>query len=268
MAAVRFPGLPLYFEETTVSGPGASLPIVDALQAVVTQPGVDVVILARGGGDGPSMLPWSSEEVCRAVAACPVPVVSAIGHEADRPLCDEVADVRCGTPSIAAAAVIPDRAGLVAVLDGHLTRAGSSLLSGLETSRRRLTGVEPRRALGQGVEQAAHRLDRMTDRLAGAQPGRRLPECRARLAAPDWRRPLFELLGRAGGRLDADLRHLQALSPARTLDRGYAVVTGPDGAVVRDAGVLRIGDAIAVRLAAGRVRAAVTDVGRDADGDG
>ena len=124
----------------------------------------------------------------------------------------------------------------------------------LEIRRRRLTGVEPRRALGQGVEQAAHRLDRMTDRLAGAHPGRRLPECRARLAAPDWRRPLFELLGRAGGRLDADLRHLQALSPVRTLDRGYAVVTGPDGAVVRDAGVLRIGDAIAVRLAAGRVQ--------------
>ena len=62
VAAVRFPGLPLYFEETTVSGPGASLPIVDALKAVVTRPGVDVVILARGGGDGPSLLPWSSEE--------------------------------------------------------------------------------------------------------------------------------------------------------------------------------------------------------------
>ncbi len=85
VAAVRFPGFPLYFEETTVSGPGASLPIVDALQAVVTQPGVDVVILARGGGDGPSLLPWSSEEVCRAVAACPVPVVSAIGHEGGPP---------------------------------------------------------------------------------------------------------------------------------------------------------------------------------------
>jgi exodeoxyribonuclease VII large subunit len=269
VAAVRFPGLPLYFEETTVSGPGASLPIVDALQAVVTQPGVDVVILARGGGDGPSLLPWSSEEVCRAVAACPVPVVSAIGHEADRPLCDEVADVRCGTPSIAAAEVIPDRAGLVAVLDGQLARAGSSLLGRVETSRRRVTGVEPRRALGQGVDQAAHRLDRVTDRLAGAHPGRRLPECRARLAAPDWRRPLFELLGRAGGRLDADLRHLQALSPARTLDRGYAVVSGPGGAVVRDAGVLRIGDEIAVRLAAGRVRAAVTDIdSRDPDRDG
>ena len=109
VAAARFPGYPLRFQETTVSGPGAALTIVEALAALVRRPGVEVVILARGGGDGPSLLPWSTEEVCRAVAACPVPVVSAIGHEADRPLCDEVADLRCGTPSLAATATIPDR---------------------------------------------------------------------------------------------------------------------------------------------------------------
>jgi exodeoxyribonuclease VII large subunit len=269
VAAMRFPGYPLCFEETTVSGPGASLAIVEALDAVVAQPGVEVVILARGGGDGPSLLPWSSEEVCRAVASCRVPVVSAIGHQADCPLCDDVADLRCGTPSMAAAAVVPDRAALVTRVDGQRARAGAALDARLEIGRRRLGQVEPRRALGQGVEQAIHRLDRLTDRLAGAHPGRRVVEGQARLRAPDWRRPLWELLGRADGRLGAELRHLQALSPARTLERGYAVVTGADGRVVRRAAQLDVGDAIGVRLAAGRVAAVVTQVdAQDGDPDG
>jgi exodeoxyribonuclease VII large subunit len=269
VAATRFPGYPLWFEETNVSGPGASVAIVEALQEVVTRAGVEVVILARGGGDGPSLLPWSSEEVCRAVAVCPVPVVSAIGHEGDRPLCDEVADLRCGTPSIAAAAVVPDRAALGAALDGQLARALTRLQGRVEFGRRRLGVVEPRRALGQGVDQAAHRLDRLTDRLAGLHPSRRLVECQGRLRTPDWRRPLWELLGRAEGRLGAELRHLQALSPARTLERGYAVVTGADGRVIRGAASLRVGDAIGVRLAEGRIGAVVTGVNApDGEGDG
>ena len=101
----------------------------------------------------------------------------------------------------------------------------------------------------------------MRDRLAGRAPGRRLSPCQARLRAPDWRRPTWEALARAEGRLGAELRHLRALSPARTLERGYAVVTGPDGTVVRRAGRCRSATPIAVRLAAGRVAAAVTDGG-------
>ena len=260
VTGVRFPGYPLYFEETTVSGPAAAVAIVDALQAVAARPGVEVVILARGGGDAPSLLPWSADEVCRAVAACAVPVVSAIGHERDRPLCDEVADLRCATPSIAAAAVVPDRAALQTALDGRLARAKAALQGRADLAGRRLQSVETRRALGQGVERAAHRLDRCTDRLEGLHPARRLAECRTRLRAPDWRRPTWETLARADGRLLAELRHLRALSPVRTLERGYAVVTGPDGVVVRDAASLRPGDDIDVRLAAGRVAAAVTSV--------
>lgn len=266
VAAARFPGYPLHFEETTVSGPGASVAIVDALGAVVMRPGVEVVILARGGGDGPSLLPWSTEEVCRAVVACPVPVASAIGHEGDRPLCDEVADHRYGTPSIAAGAIVPDEAGLQAALESLLARAGASLDERIDGAGRRLEGVEPRRALGQGVERAAHRLDRCGDRLAGVHPVRLLSPCQARLRASDWRRPTWEALARAEGRLGAELRHLRALSPACTLERGYAVVTGPDGTVVRLAGSLQRGDAIAVRLAAGRLAAAVTAVD-SSDGD-
>src|SRR6516164_3108334 len=134
----RCAGYPIHFEETTVTGPGAALSIVDALLAVAQRPGVEVVILARGGGDAPSLLPWSSEEVCRAVAACPVPVVSAIGHEGDRPLCDDVADLRCGTPSLAATAVLPDLAALGARLDARLTLAATAARTATDAGERRL----------------------------------------------------------------------------------------------------------------------------------
>jgi exodeoxyribonuclease VII large subunit len=258
VAAARFPGYPIHFEETTVSGPGAAVSIVDALRAVVGRPGVDVVILARGGGDGPSLLPWSSEDVCRAVAACPVPVVSAIGHEGDRPLCDEVADLRCGTPSLAATSVIPDQAGLGSVLDRRLEAAWTAVSGRLDLAGRRAAGVDTRRALEGGVERAGARVARAGERLVTAHPARQLQQCRLRLAGPDWRRPALELLGRASGRLTAEERHLQALSPLRTLERGYAVVTGPDGTVLRQAGAVAPGDPIEVRLAEGRLTATVT----------
>ncbi|HET9443957.1 MAG TPA: exodeoxyribonuclease VII large subunit, partial [Acidimicrobiales bacterium] len=116
VVATRFAGYPLVFREVTVSGPGAAAAIVAAVDDLDRHPGVEVIILARGGGDATQLLPFSDEQLCRAVAAAATPVVSAIGHEGDRPLCDEVADLRCGTPSIAAAAVIPSRVELEAEL--------------------------------------------------------------------------------------------------------------------------------------------------------
>jgi len=260
VVAARFPGYPLWFEETTVSGPGASVSIVDALTTVAARPGVEVVVLARGGGDAPSLLPWSSEEVCRAVAACAVPVVSAIGHEGDRPLCDEVADRRCGTPSIAAAAVVPDLEALTGALDRARVRAGEVLAARMAGSGRRLAAADSARALAQGLERATSRLGLAGERMAFSHPARHLVTCRVRLAGVDWRRPAGEILGRAAGRLDAEDRHLRALSPQRTLERGYAVVTGPDGVVVRRAGNLTAGDSVGVRVAEGCLGATVTEV--------
>jgi exodeoxyribonuclease VII large subunit len=264
----RCPGYPVHFEETTVTGPGAALSIVDALLAIVQRPGVEVVILARGGGDAPSLLPWSSEEVCRAVAACPVPVASAIGHEGDRPLCDEVADLRCGTPSLAATAVLPDMAGLAARLDACLSLAAAAARTALDACERRLGAVDTRRALEAGMDRAGARLERAALRLAGSHPRGRLQACQARLDSVGWRRLTWERLGRAEGRLDAEKRHLHALSPQRTLDRGYAVVSGPDGSIARRAGDLAVGDGLRIRLATGALSAAVTDIVTAEDGDG
>jgi exodeoxyribonuclease VII large subunit len=260
VAAARCPGLRLFFEETTVSGPAAFLSIIDALEAVVSRPGVEVVILARGGGDAPSLLPWSAEELCRAVAACRVPVVSAIGHEADRPLCDEVADLRCGTPSLAATAVLPDLAALAVAVEGMFSHCGQLAGSIVEAARRRLQVVDARRALSEGVERSSTRLDRVGLRLSTLHPASRLAGCEARLSASatQSRRLTWEKLGRATGHLEAELRHLKALSPNRTLERGYAIVTDCEGSVVRASVSVEEGDPIAIRLASGRLSAAVT----------
>ena len=97
-----------------MQGPRAAGAIVDALRARLRRPGVDVVILARGGGSFEDLLPFSDERLVRAIAGCAVPVVSAVGHEQDTPLCDLVADVRASTPTAAARLVVPDLGGAVA----------------------------------------------------------------------------------------------------------------------------------------------------------
>jgi len=280
VVAVRFPGYPLRVAETLVSGPGAALSIMAALDQLAADPDVEVVILARGGGDATQLLPWSDEELCRAVCAFPVPVVSAIGHEGDRPLCDEVADLRCGTPSMAAAAVVPDRAALLAELAAWRARAGAAALVPLERAGRRLGAVDSRAAVSGAAGSAAGRLTHAAGRLRILQPHRQLAEARRRVAgvdcaaparrrldqagvrlgAVDWQAVAGRRLEQATARLAADRRHLEALSPARVLERGYAVVRAADGTVVRRADRVSRGEALDIRLAAGRVAARVEEV--------
>jgi exodeoxyribonuclease VII large subunit len=266
VVADRFPGYPVRFEETTVSGPAAPGSIVAALAAVVADPAVEVVILARGGGDATSLLPWSTEEVCRAVVAATVAVVSAIGHDGDRPLCDEVADLRCGTPSIAAAVVVPDRLALLERLRSARERAGGAVAARSGQAGTRLAAVDTGSSLRRGMEGAAGRMDRAAERLGDLHPRRRLTACRDRLTVVVPARPVWERLGRAAGRLEADGRHLAALGPHRVLRRGYAVVTTADGVVVRRAGDLAIGDRVGIRLAVGTVSARVDEVHHGSDG--
>lgn len=263
VVAARFPGYPLRFVEATVSGSGAPVSIIDALDQAVADPQVEVVILARGGGDATQLLAWSDEDLCRAVAAAPVPVVSAIGHDGDRPLCDDVADLRCGTPSIAAAAVVPDRAALEGALDAGLAAAGQALLARFDEARRRCQAVDTGQAVQAGLERCWTRLVGGRERLELLHPRGRLRACEQRLAALDWRGPWGQRLGRAVGRLDADRRHLDALSPARVLERGFAVVRRPDGQVVRRFDAVAVGQSVDVRLATGHLVARVEETNDD-----
>jgi len=143
----RFPPANVLVAETYVQGPRAALEIVAALRALCEQPGVDVIVLARGGGSFEDLLPFSDERLVRAVATCPVPIVSAVGHEQDTPLCDLAADLRASTPTMAGKLVVPDLSELVQRLD----RARAGLSRGV---RRRLDRDVQR------IEQAHGRLRR------------------------------------------------------------------------------------------------------------
>ncbi len=257
VVAARFPGYPLAVEETTVTGPGAAQAIVEALWRLTRKPEVEVVVLARGGGDSTALLPWSDEDLCRAVAACRVPVVSAIGHESDRPLCDEVADLRCGTPSIAAHEVVPDRGQLEDELAGLLGLAGTSARRRTEVGWQRLQRADVRGSLATGFERAGSRLRHAGDRLRWAHPRPAAQAGRRRLESADWRRPMAGRIGSSQQRLDALARHARSLSPQSVVDRGFAVVRLRDGTVVRDPIQVQAGEVVEISVARGLLAARV-----------
>ena len=169
----RFPPARLLVAETYVQGPRAAPAIADALRAISEAPEIDVVVLARGGGSFEDLLPFSDERLIRAIAACPVPVVSAVGHEQDTPLSDLVADARASTPTAAARLVVPDLADLTARLERSRTALATGARRALERERRRLDVsryhlrraplllVERRRA---AVEHSAGRLRALSPR--------------------------------------------------------------------------------------------------------
>jgi exodeoxyribonuclease VII large subunit len=136
--AARFPAMKVVVCETRVQGKRAPEAIVGALAALTDHPEVDVVVLTRGGGSVEDLLPFSDEAVVRAVAASRVPVVSAVGHEQDTPLCDLAADARAATPTAAAALVVPDAVELEAALAATRRRLRIGLRAQLERSRSRL----------------------------------------------------------------------------------------------------------------------------------
>src|SRR6266516_3233996 len=121
--SARFPAARIIVAETLVQGPFAATAMVEALRNVCSAPEVDVIVLARGGGSFEDLLPFSDERLVRAVAGCPVPVVSAVGHEQDTPLCDLAADVRASTPTAAGKLVVPE----LTELCGRLDRAHEAL---------------------------------------------------------------------------------------------------------------------------------------------
>ena len=168
----RFPAASVLVAETYVQGPLAAPAIVEALRELCATPEVDVVVLARGGGSFDDLLPFSDERLVRAVAACPVPVVSAVGHEQDTPLCDLAADVRASTPTAAAKLVVPDA---VELREG-LERARSGLERGtrrcVDGARQRLmhTHERLRRAPALAVERKRARLERAAGLLRALSP--------------------------------------------------------------------------------------------------
>ena len=238
----RFPGADIVVAETYVQGPRAALGVVDALRSVCAQPDVEVVILARGGGSFDDLLPFSDERVVRAVASCPVPIVSAVGHEQDTPLCDLAADKRASTPTMAGKLVVPE----LSQLSGRLDRARDAVARGVRRT----------------LERDAVLLTRTAERLRAApqtmleRRGEQLERGRERL-----RRAPALTIERKQAALETTAARLRVLSPQKTLERGYAIVRTDNGLVTsRD--VVTTGDLVDVRVADGSFGARVEEVER------
>ncbi|NYD76827.1 exodeoxyribonuclease VII large subunit [Arthrobacter cupressi] len=244
-AALRWPAVEFDVREVAVQGNTAVGQLLAALRKLDADPHVDVIVIARGGGALEDLLPFSNEELIRAVSAASTPVVSAIGHEADRPILDDVADLRASTPTDAAKRIVPDvseELAKVRLAREHLNRCIVRL------------------------------VDRENDRLHAlrSRPVMAFPEIMVTAREEDiarLRKHAHTAVSSAVVRALDQVHHLKArvraLSPQKTLDRGYAVVqvTGPDGAghdVVRSPGQAPHGTALTVRVAEGRF-AAVAD---------
>jgi len=234
----RLPGVRIVVRPVRVQGQFAGPDIVAALADIAAHPAVDVVIVGRGGGSLEDLWAFNEERVARAVAASPVPVVSAVGHEIDVTLADLAADCRAATPTAAAVLVVPDAAMLrrqLAMRDAALARAMRGLL---RRRRERLAAL------------ARHVRD----------PRRALVEGRARVGelAERARRAVLATLRGAQGPLAAAAARLDALSPLAVLERGYAIARrADDGRVVRAAGEVATGDVLELTFHDGGARVRV-----------
>jgi exodeoxyribonuclease VII large subunit len=236
----RYPATKLVIIETRLQGPKAAARIVDGLRAIAAHPVVDVVVIARGGGSFEDLLPFSDERVVRAIAAATVPIVSAVGHEQDTPLCDLAADARAATPTAAARLVVPDATELRSALKQDRERLERASRSRWRRDREHATRQRERMA---AAAKRALQRDRDT-----------LQRTRVQLsAAPGL------LLERRRAALDTLGAGLQALSPQATLTRGYAIVRA-GGVAVRDAATLQRDDTIEIQVAVGRLDARVEGV--------
>lgn len=235
----RFPPANIVVAETYVQGPRAPLEIVAALHALCELPDVDVIVLTRGGGSFEDLLPFSDERLVRAVAACAVPIVSAVGHEQDTPLCDLAADVRASTPTMAGKLVVPEL---------------PVLLARLERSRESVA-----RCARRTLERDVSRVDRAVERLRAAP---RLVLERERLRADRaherLRRAPALAVERKRAALEASAGKLATLSPRATVERGYAIVRR-DAQLVRSSADVEPGVRVDVQLAEGGFGARVED---------
>lgn len=281
----RCPAIPVTLYPTAVQGKAATSDIVRAIEQAQSHGVADVLIIGRGGGSLEDLWCFNEEAVARAIASCRIPTVSAVGHEVDVTIADFVADLRAPTPSAAAEKISPDQTQWLRQLSEQelrITNAARRALRRLTVQLEHLSARlrDPRRqlqekaqrmdelelrlgkAIRQKLERHEVRAENLSQRLAMQSPGKQLATSR-------------ETLGRIEERLFAATRltirekakHMEHLaqtlnvvSPLATLGRGYAIVRGPSGDIIRKADNLSPGDRVSARVASGEIEASVISV--------
>ncbi|MDA8125993.1 MAG: exodeoxyribonuclease VII large subunit [Deltaproteobacteria bacterium] len=285
----RFPSVDILIAPVRVQGAEAPAEIIRALDDLQLAPGVDVIILARGGGSLEDLAPFNDEGVARAIARSRLPVISAVGHETDFTIADFTADLRAATPSAAAELAVPDRAKLAETVETLHLRLNRCSRQQLERLRRRIAEWaerlrDPKRRLADirlALDDQGERMRLAIDHLRevrrrecitlGVRLAHRNPQVRIaeRLRQID---QLVKTLGTVRERRDEQRKNrlqramglLDSLSPLAVLNRGYSITRRlPDGLILRRAEYAAPGDAIAVRLAEGSLHAAVTEIRRE-----
>lgn len=238
VATSRWPAVRFAVRNTAVQGSNTVPQVVEALRGLDADPDVDVIVIARGGGSVEDLLPFYDETLCREIVKCTTPVVSAIGHEPDNPLCDLVADLRAATPTDAAKRIVPDAAAEQAYITDLCRRGGNALRNWVTREQHALDQLRSRPVLAQPLAAVTARADEV-DRL--------------RTTA---RRDVTRLVATETDRIGHLAARLSTLGPAATLARGYAVVqTMPDAQVLRTTAAAAKGVRLRVRVADGAITA-------------
>jgi exodeoxyribonuclease VII large subunit len=268
--------------DSRVQGFDAPRSIASAIRLLATHP-LDVLALVRGGGARTDLAAFDDEAVARAIAACPVPVLTGIGHEVDASVADEVAHTSAKTPTACAQLLVVRVGELAAAFDGrwaaiaersvravqrhddrllvharHLARGTRAALGGGDA---RLTSIgdRARRAAVAGLDRASHRLDTHRGRITGAARSH-LRAAEVLVAAGERRvaHRAPRALADADRALSSAAARLRALDPDRTLARGWSITRGPDGSVIRSPADVRPGDQLTTRVVGGDVRSTVS----------
>ncbi len=236
-AKLRWPDIKFRVINTKVQGDDSAPQIIAAIEKLDADPEVDVIVIARGGGGFGDLLVFSDEKLVRAAANAKTPIISAIGHDADRPLLDDVADFRASTPTDAAKKIAPDVADERQRLDQLLGRAFNRIVQYVGAQLELLAQLRSRPALANPYTFIEVHEQEIADLLDEARGSIEL------------------MLEREGNKIETLRKVAISLSPQSTLDRGYSVVRDADGHVFTDASKIKTGTKLKLRLAKGETSA-------------
>ena len=286
--ARRFPSLAVVIYPTAVQGEGAAAEIVHAIETAATENRCDLLIVGRGGGSIEDLWSFNEETVARAIYHCPLPILSAVGHETDITIADFVADQRAATPSAAAESISPDQEEWLQGLQQLQQRFQRAVQRKLQIDQQRVTQLEQRlRHPGERIQQYAQRLDEGELRLQRAQqrliqrkrerlqqqhhalqreaPARRVAHLRQRLQGQhqQLQQAIHHRLQHHQERLAGQAHILQALSPLSTLSRGYSITLNQQQQALLSSDQVSVGEQLETRLQQGHIISKVVEVNTD-----
>ena len=279
----RAPSIPITIYPAAVQGEQAPEQLIDALQQAIDEGRCDTLIIGRGGGSMEDLWAFNSEALARSIYHCPIPVISAVGHEIDHTICDFVADQRAPTPSAAAEMASPDHAVWQQQLQQIKQRLARSALNQITPKQQQLSWLRQRirhpqqliieqsqqiddheqqlnRLIKRSINQKQQQFEWLAARIQQKSPSHQLAHCQHHLEQ------LRKRLNNSGKQqlserkqhLSQQAHQLNAVSPLATLSRGYSIVTEPQGgAVIQSSGQVNAGDKINIQLNKGRINATI-----------